>query len=210
MARIEIVGAVVLRQCAHQDAPISAAPDTPERGREEPHAEAEALIFGTQIKLLDLRRARLRRPARRGKAGLAGDRRVHVKHQDGAAGELWLASGAALPAKGEKEIPAGDRLIIKTPGGWSRSPRKGMWSDLITCTVSSGSSPPVPSPSNVRTWDSRVCSTFSLSAKLDITERLILAKAWAFTGPMTLAIDLPRMSSVERPPSSAAGLLAKV
>ena len=37
--------------------------------------------------------------------------------QDGAAGELWLASGAALPAKGEKEIPAGDRLIIKTPGG---------------------------------------------------------------------------------------------
>ncbi len=36
---------------------------------------------------------------------------------DGAAGELWLASGAALPAKGEKEIPAGDRLIIKTPGG---------------------------------------------------------------------------------------------
>ena len=37
--------------------------------------------------------------------------------QDGAPGELWLASGAALPAKGEKEIPAGDRLIIKTPGG---------------------------------------------------------------------------------------------
>jgi N-methylhydantoinase B len=37
--------------------------------------------------------------------------------QDGRAGELRLASGAKLPAKGENEIPAGDRLIVMTPGG---------------------------------------------------------------------------------------------
>ena len=37
--------------------------------------------------------------------------------EDGQPGELWLASGDRLSAKGENEIPAGDRLIIKTPGG---------------------------------------------------------------------------------------------
>jgi N-methylhydantoinase B len=35
----------------------------------------------------------------------------------GAPGEIRLGSGATLPGKGEHVIPAGDRLIFKTPGG---------------------------------------------------------------------------------------------
>ncbi len=35
----------------------------------------------------------------------------------GAAGEVRLGSGGSLPAKGEHIIPAGDRLIFRTPGG---------------------------------------------------------------------------------------------
>lgn len=35
----------------------------------------------------------------------------------GAAGEILLGSGRALPGKGEHVIPAGDRLIFRTPGG---------------------------------------------------------------------------------------------
>jgi N-methylhydantoinase B len=37
--------------------------------------------------------------------------------QDGAAGTVSLASGAPLSAKGLQRIPAGDRLVLKVPGG---------------------------------------------------------------------------------------------
>jgi N-methylhydantoinase B len=37
--------------------------------------------------------------------------------QDGAPGEIVLGSGQVLPGKGEHVIPAGDRLIFRTPGG---------------------------------------------------------------------------------------------
>jgi N-methylhydantoinase B len=37
--------------------------------------------------------------------------------QDGAPGRLRLASGATLRAKGRQIVPAGDRLIVETPGG---------------------------------------------------------------------------------------------
>jgi N-methylhydantoinase B len=37
--------------------------------------------------------------------------------EDGRAGEIRLGSGVKLPAKGENEIPAGDSLVIMTPGG---------------------------------------------------------------------------------------------
>jgi N-methylhydantoinase B len=37
--------------------------------------------------------------------------------QDGAAGTVSLASGAPLRAKGLQRIPAGDRLVLKVPGG---------------------------------------------------------------------------------------------
>jgi N-methylhydantoinase B len=36
---------------------------------------------------------------------------------NGARGEIVLGSGLALPAKGEHIVPAGDRLIFRTPGG---------------------------------------------------------------------------------------------
>lgn len=36
---------------------------------------------------------------------------------DGAAGRLRLASGAELQAKGRQLVPAGDRLVVETPGG---------------------------------------------------------------------------------------------
>ena len=36
---------------------------------------------------------------------------------DGAAGHLQLASGATLQPKGRQVVPAGDRLIVATPGG---------------------------------------------------------------------------------------------
>jgi N-methylhydantoinase B len=36
---------------------------------------------------------------------------------DGAPGRLRLASGATLRAKGRQLVPAGDRLIVETPGG---------------------------------------------------------------------------------------------
>ncbi len=37
--------------------------------------------------------------------------------QDGAPGRLRLGSGAALAPKGRQLIPAGDRLVVETPGG---------------------------------------------------------------------------------------------
>ncbi len=36
---------------------------------------------------------------------------------DGAPGRLYLASGATLQPKGRQVVPAGDRLIVETPGG---------------------------------------------------------------------------------------------
>lgn len=36
---------------------------------------------------------------------------------DGAPGEIVLGSGKVLPAKGEHIVPAGDRLVFRTPGG---------------------------------------------------------------------------------------------
>ncbi|SDI18221.1 hydantoinase B/oxoprolinase family protein [Variovorax sp. OV700] len=41
---------------------------------------------------------------------------------DGAPGRLRLASGAGLRAKGRQLIPAGDRLIVETPGGGGLGP----------------------------------------------------------------------------------------
>ena len=43
--------------------------------------------------------------------------RGHDGGADGAAGEIRLASGAVLRGKGAQTIPAGERLIINTPGG---------------------------------------------------------------------------------------------
>ena len=37
--------------------------------------------------------------------------------QDGERGYLGLRSGQRLKGKGAQEIPAGERLIVKTPGG---------------------------------------------------------------------------------------------
>jgi N-methylhydantoinase B len=37
--------------------------------------------------------------------------------RDGAAGTVSLASGAKLRAKGLQRIPAGDRLVLRVPGG---------------------------------------------------------------------------------------------
>jgi N-methylhydantoinase B len=52
----------------------------------------------------------------------AFDRIVHPPRgcrggKNGARGELALGSGRRLQGKGMQEIPAGDRLVIKTPGG---------------------------------------------------------------------------------------------
>ena len=43
--------------------------------------------------------------------------------KDGAAGHLQLASGKLLQGKGKQQIPAGEVLVFKTPGGggWGRS-----------------------------------------------------------------------------------------
>jgi N-methylhydantoinase B len=42
--------------------------------------------------------------------------------QDGAAGTVALASGASMRAKGLQRIPAGDRLVLKLPGGAGLGP----------------------------------------------------------------------------------------
>jgi N-methylhydantoinase B len=55
---------------------------------------------------------------------------------DGAPGGIRLASGAALKGKGNQVVPAGDRLIIETPGGGGlgdprHRDRKSLARDLI-------------------------------------------------------------------------------
>ena len=37
--------------------------------------------------------------------------------EDGALGEVGLASGRVFPGKGRHDVPAGERMILKTPGG---------------------------------------------------------------------------------------------
>jgi N-methylhydantoinase B len=41
---------------------------------------------------------------------------------DGALGTVGLASGTAFPGKGRHEIPPGERLVIRTPGGGGSGP----------------------------------------------------------------------------------------
>jgi N-methylhydantoinase B len=64
--------------------------------------------------------------------------------QDGAPGEIVLGSGQVLPGKGEHVIPAGDRLIFRTPGGGGYgNPRERepdlIWDDVLDGLVSKDS-----------------------------------------------------------------------
>jgi N-methylhydantoinase B len=70
---------------------------------------------------------------------------------DGAPGRLRLASGARLRAKGRQLIPAGDRLIVETPGGGglgapSKRNAAAVARDLREGLVSAGASAALQAP----------------------------------------------------------------
>ncbi len=57
---------------------------------------------------------------------------------DGAAGSVGLASGRALAGKGEQDIPAGERLVVATPGGGGWGPASEREEAAIAAEVRAG------------------------------------------------------------------------
>ncbi|MCH9053979.1 MAG: hydantoinase B/oxoprolinase family protein, partial [Proteobacteria bacterium] len=70
---------------------------------------------------------RMKFPAR-GRAGGA----------DGALGTLRLGTGKRLGGKGVHEIPAGDKLVVETPGGGGYGPAGEREPDRVLADVRSG------------------------------------------------------------------------
>lgn len=58
--------------------------------------------------------------------------------RDGAAGIVRLASGCLLRGKGLQTIPAGDRLVLMTPGGGGLGDPAGRAADLIAREIADG------------------------------------------------------------------------